>query len=186
MNPSTLALIWLLVTLDCALMGYRLSMGRSALLDRRRTHQRRSLAAAATGQPAIAAVAALTAGLVATGQDGLGPSVDDAMVRLLHVAVPYAATILAATAACLAPSVVVRTAASVVIFGPLTLLRPVVVVAAVGVAVLPDPCWQLVLVGVLVVVPGALAEPFLDRRISTGILRDIGAPRSSSPALGAH
>ncbi len=50
MNGRALAAFWILVSLDCSLMGYRLAMGRSALLDKRRYHQRRSLRAAAVGQ----------------------------------------------------------------------------------------------------------------------------------------
>jgi len=171
MNGQALAALWILVSLDCALMGYRLAMGRSALLDKRRYHQRRSLRAAAVGQPALAAVTLLTACLVAAGPVGIDGAFNAAMVRLLVVAVPYAACILATTAVCILPSVSARTAASIVIFGPFTLIRPLVVSIAVLYAVLPDPRWQLVLVGFIVAVPGVLLEPCLDRRISHNLLR---------------
>lgn len=171
MNGQVLAALWILVSLDCALMGYRLAMGRSALLDKRRYHQRRSLRAAAVGQPALAAVTLLTACLVTAGPEGIDGAFNAAMVRVLAVALPYAACILATTAVCILPSVSARTAASIVIFGPFTLVRPVVVIGAVLYAVLPDPRWQLVLVGLIVAAPGVLLEPSIDRRISTNLLR---------------
>lgn len=93
------------------------------------------------------------------------------MARLPAVALPYAACILATTAVCIPPSVSARTAASIVIFGPFTLIRPVVVSVAVLYAVLPHPKWQLVLVGLTVAAPGVLVEPSIDRRISNNFLR---------------
>lgn len=171
MNHQALAVLWILVSLDCALMGYRIAMGRSALLDKRRYHQRQSIRAAAFGQPALIAMTLLTASLIIVGPDGTDAAFNDAMVRLLVVAVPYAACLLATTAVCILPSVSARTAASIVIFGPFTLVRPVVVIVAVAYAVLPDPRWQLVLVGFLVLAPGVLLEPCIDRRISQNTLR---------------
>jgi hypothetical protein len=171
MNLQALAVLWILVSLDCALMGYRIAMGRAALLDKLRYHQRRSIRAAALGQPALAAVTVLATCLIIVGPDGTDAAFNDAMVRLLVVAVPYAACLLATTAVCILPSVSARTATSIVIFGPFTLARPVVVIVAVAYAVLPNPRWQLVLVGLLVLVPGVLFEPCVDRRISQNTLQ---------------
>ena len=165
-NAWLVAAVWALVTLDCALMGYRLAMGRSGLLDKRRIHQHASIHGGLLGQVPLAAVTALTAVLVATGPGDLGRAFDQAMTRLLTVAWPYTALVLVGTALCALPSVSVRSAASVTIFGPFTLLRPVAVVAAVGYAVLPDPRWQVVLVGLLVVVPGVVTEPCADQVIA--------------------
>ncbi len=171
MNLQPLAVLWVLVSLDCALMGYRIAMGRSALLDKRRYHQRRSLSAAALGQPALTAITLLTVFLIIAGPDGTDAAFNDAIVRLLVVALPYAVCLLATTAVCILPSVATRTAASIIIFGPFTLVRPVAVIVAVAYAVLPDPRWQLVLVGFLVLAPGVLFEPCIDRRISQNTLR---------------
>jgi hypothetical protein len=171
MNLQALVVLWILVSLDCALMGYRIAMGRSALLDKRRYHQRRSMRAAALGQAALASVTMLATCLIIAGPAGIGAVFNDAMVRLLVVALPYGACLLATTAVCIVPSVSARTAATIIIFGPFTLVRPLVVIVAVAYAVLPDPRWQLVLVGFLVIVPGVLFEPCVDRRISQNTLR---------------
>lgn len=173
MAVGPLVLVWLLITFDCALVGYRLAMGRSGLLDKRRYHRRSSYRAAAIGQPAIIVVMATALLLVATGPPDLAAAFDAALVRLLLVAVPYAAAILVATAICVIPSVPTRTAASVVIFGPLSFLRPLAVVVAVAVAVVPDPRWPLVVVGSAVVLPGALGELVLDHRIRRRTLRAL-------------
>lgn len=184
MSPAVLAVVWLLVSLDCALMGYRLAMGRSALLDKRARHRRASMRAALLGQPALAGMTLLAVGLVATGPTGLGAAFDDAMIRLLAVAVPYAAVLLAATALCLVPSRAVRTVATVTIFGPLSLFRPVLVIGAVGYAVLPDPQWPLVLMGALIVIPGVLVEPWIDLRIARRLVLDA-ASAATAAALAA-
>jgi len=187
-NRQALAVLWILVTLDGALMGYRLAMGRSALLDKRRYHQRRSLGAAVAAQPALIAVTVFATGLIAAGPADTAAAFNDAVARLLVVAVPYATCILATTALCLVPSVAVRTAASIIIFGPFSLARPLVVIGAVAYAVLPDPRWPLVLVGFLVLVPGIFLEPCLDRQISATVLLPLatGDRRSSGGALATH
>jgi hypothetical protein len=151
-------------------------MGRNALLDKRRYYQWSSVRAGLLGQVPIAAVTGLALVLVVTGPVGMGQQFDRAAVRLLWVGLPYAVVILAASALCALPSVTVRTAASVVVFGPLTLLRPLVAVAAVAVAVAPDPQWQLVVVGVLVVVPGVCFEPLVDRRIGRRLEAGVPVP----------
>jgi uncharacterized membrane protein HdeD (DUF308 family) len=88
----------------------------------------------------------------------------------LQVAVPYVVVIMGATALYALPMPRLHTAVSVVIFGPCTLVRPVAMLAAVGWAVLPDPRWQLVLVGLLVGLPAVLLEPHLDRRVVRRLL----------------
>ena len=179
MNPWLVSAVWALVVLDCALMGYRLAMGRSALLDKRRAHVRASVRAGLAGLVPLSLVTAVAVVLVERGGASTAAAFDDAMVRFVVVGGAYAALILGASALCAIPSVVVRTAASVVIFGPLTLLRPAVVVLTVAVAVGPDPSAALVAVGLLVAVPGVAIEPLADRRIAAGLVADDrprGAP----------
>lgn len=185
MNPALVIVIWLLVTLDSALMGYRLAMGRNALLDKRRYYQRASIRAGLIGQAPIAAVTVLALLLIATGPPGLGQQFNNAATRLILVGGPYAVVILATSALCALPSVTVRSAASVLVFGPLTLLRPLVAIAAVAAAVAPDPQWQLVVVGILVAVPGVCFEPLADHRVGRQLTVGHSAadPDSSNPTV---
>ena len=171
MNAGLVSVVWALVALDCALMGYRLSMGRSRLLDKRRLHQRASVRAGMLALPGLAAVTVVAVAAVAQAGGSAGADLDAAMVRFIVVGGVYAALILGAAATCVLPSVTVRAAASVVIFGPLTLLRPFVVVLAVGAALGPHPPAWLMAVGLLVAVPGLLIEPVLDRRVARSLLR---------------
>lgn len=166
MNPALVGGVWILVTLDCALMGYRLAMGRIAVLDKRRHHQLAAVRGALLGQAPLAFVTLIAVALTRRGGAAVAADFDQAMIRFLVVGGSYAALILGASALCALPSVTVRAAASVVIFGPLTLLRPLVVVATVAVSLGPDAPTDLLVIGLLVVVPGVAIEPLLDRRIA--------------------
>lgn len=170
MNPLLVVAVWALVTLDCALMGYRLAMGRRATLAKASYHRRAGARAALVGQVPLAVVTALAVALVARGGDGTAAAFDAAMGRFVLVGAGYAALMLGTWALCAIPSTAVRTAASVLVFGPWTLLRPVVVVATVVAAVGPDPSPGLLVVGAVVVVPGVVVEPVLDRRIARDLL----------------
>ena len=170
MNPWLVAGVWGLVTLDCALMGYRLAMGRSALLDKRRAHRSAASRAAIAGQIPLALVVLVAAVLAGRGGPVVGSALDDAMRRFIAVGGSYAALILGTWAFCALRSVAVRTVASVLVFGPFTLLRPLVVILTVVIAVGTDPSAELVVLGLLVVAPGIGLEPVLDRRIAQQIL----------------
>jgi hypothetical protein len=128
MRPGLVAAIWLLVTLDCALMGFRLAMGRSAAIDKRRYYRRAAVRAGLRGQIAIGAVTTVAVVLAHSGGTTTTGAFNRAMPRFILIGGGYAALILGASALCAFPSVTLRSALSVVIFGPLTLLRPVVVI----------------------------------------------------------
>lgn len=180
MNWSYVAAAWVLVTLDAALMAYRLAMGRSGLLDKRRMHQQASARGVLYVQPAIIATVALTLLLIRAGGPGLASAFDESLRRFLTIGGTYAALILGTSLLCLVPSPTVRSAASVMVFGPFTLARPAVVVVTVAWSVLPDPRWQLVVVGLAIALPGVLVEPYLDRRIARRTVDDACAPRPAA------
>lgn len=165
MNPWLVACIWALATLDASLMGYRLSMGRSARIAKGRWHRRAALGWLVAVQPAIVAVALLAAVLVARGDPSVADGFDTAMARFSVIGGAYATVILLATALLVVPSVTVRAGASVVVFGPMTLLRPVVVTAALVAALAGNASGPLVAVALLVGVPAVAIEPLVDRRI---------------------
>lgn len=170
MNPRLVAGVWVLVSLDCGLMGYRLAMGRSGAIDKRRYYQRATVRSALIGQIPIAILTVVAVLLAHHGGAATSNAFNGAMRRFIMVGGAYAALILAASALCAVPSVTLRTAASVVIFGPLTLLRPLVVVATVVYAVGFHPSPPVLLVALLVAIPGIAIEPILDRRIATGLM----------------
>ena len=172
MNPLLVAAVWVLVLLDCSLLGYRLALGTSGLIRKRRAHLAAAGRATLAGAAAGVVVTAVAAALVASDGTGLGDDLDAAMARLVVVGGIYAAIILGTWAMCVIPTVTVQTVASVLVFGPLTLLRPAIVVLAVAIAVLPDASPALVALGLLVAVPGVAVEPVLDRRIA----RQLVAP----------
>jgi uncharacterized integral membrane protein len=105
------------------------------------------------------------------------------MPRFILIGGGYAALILGASALCAFPSVTLRSALSVVIFGPLTLLRPVVVIVTVGYAVWSEASAPIIVVALLVAVPGVVIEPLLDRRIARRL--GMAQVRGRKPAVSA-
>jgi hypothetical protein len=152
-------------------MGYRLAMGRSALLEKRRYHLLASVRAGLAAQIPLIAVIVVAAVLAHRGGSAVTTAFNEAMGRFIVVGGSYAALILATWALCAFRSVTVATVASVVVFGPFMLLRPVVAVVTVGFAIGLNPPTGLLVVGLLVVVPGVGLEPILERRIAKQLLR---------------
>jgi hypothetical protein len=141
-----------------------------AVLDKRPYHQLTSVRAGLAGQIPLVAMIGLAVVLAQRGGSTVTTAFDDAMGRFIAVGGSYAALILGTWAFCVFRSVTVRTVASVLVFGPFTLLRPIVVIATVGFALGPNPPPALLVVGLLVVVPGIALEPTLDRRIARQLL----------------
>ena len=123
--------LWALATIDAALAGYRDAAGRSALIDKRAYYRRAMLRGALYGQAAVFVVGVVSIVMLLLSPDPRGMFRGLAAVgsRMLIVYVPYALVIGSAFAVRAAPSVDLRSITSVLIFGPFTLIRPVVVVA---------------------------------------------------------
>jgi hypothetical protein len=136
-------LLWVMATMDAAFAGYREAAGRSALIDKRAYYRRAMLRGALFGQVAvgIAGVAVAVSLLLSPEPRALLRELEAVGSRMLIVYVPYALIILFTFAVRAAPSVDLRSITSVVIFGPFTLIRPVVVVAGVvwGLLAAPRP-----------------------------------------------
>jgi len=164
-STPLVAAVWALVSLDCGLMGYRLAMGRSGLVDKRRAHLRASLRAIALGQLPLAGIVVL-AELFVRHEDLAAADVDTAMRRLVVAGGAFAVLILGTWALVAVPSVPVRAAANVIVFGPFTLLRPPIVVATVAFAVWGHASTPLLVIAALVVIPGVLVEPLADLRLA--------------------
>jgi len=145
-------LLYLLACIDAACCGYRDAGGRNARIDKRAYYRRALGRGLLWGQGAVIIVAVALAVLVwlAPDRSSLLLAALAAGRRMLEVYLPYAALIGLAGLLRLAPSVDLRCLTSVLIFGPLLLLRPVV--AAIGVvwAVWRFPRPEIILLGALI------------------------------------
>lgn len=160
------ALVVVLVLLDGGFAGYRARAGRYARI-RRLPHDLRAvrrglLVALATA--ALAGLGALALSAVSVGADG--PRLDaagrEAALRILFVAGGYATLVVLAFAPYLTGSADLRSLTTVVLFGPFTLLRPVVVIGASAFAAWGQP-GNLALAVALGGALTLLQDPVLDR-----------------------
>ncbi|MBC7932397.1 MAG: oxidoreductase, partial [Rubrivivax sp.] len=133
-DVTTLALLYLLATMDAAFIGYREAAGRNALIRKSAYYRRALLRGALWGQLAVlvAGVAIAAFYFAADDRAAFASALLEAGRRMLLVYVPYAAIVVAAFAVRLLPSVDLRSLTSVLIFGPFLLARPAVVVAGVA------------------------------------------------------
>lgn len=125
------ALIWTLVTLDTGFVGFRVATGRSGRIDKR-AHYRRGVARGlVAGQIAVAIAAAAIAVAVASSTDPTSAweSHLAAGRDLAAVYGPYAAAVLASLAIYAIPNPDISSLATVLVLGPFTAIRPLVIVA---------------------------------------------------------
>ncbi len=124
-------LLWLLATVDSAFIGYREAAGRNALIEKKAYYRHALIRGALFGQVAVLIAGAITAvALVSSGDAGvLFSKIEVVGARMLWVYVPYALIILITFCIRALPSVDIRSITSVLIFGPFTFIRPIVVLA---------------------------------------------------------
>ena len=124
-------LLWLLATVDAAFIGYRDAAGRSALIDKRHYYRRALVRGALVGQIAVAIAGIVAAGMLFTTPQParLFDTFDRVATRMLMVYIPYALILTATFFVRAIPSVDIRSITSVLVFGPFTLIRPLVVLA---------------------------------------------------------
>src|SRR5262249_24125669 len=130
----TFLLLYLLATCDAAFCGYRAAAGRNALLFKRGYYLRAMGRGVLWGQLAVVLVGSV-AGLLVVSSPSPWQLLDDyteAGERLLQVYLPYTAVIGLAFVLRTIPSVDVRSLTSVLVFGPLTLIRPAVLLGGVA------------------------------------------------------
>ena len=129
----TLFFLYLLALVDGLLCGLRTAMGRCPLI-RKRAYYTRAAVRGMVGAQAISALAlgALVATMALSGhRDLLRADLQAAAGRMLLVFVPYAALVLFNLALRTVPSTDIRSATSVFMLGPLTAIRPLVMIAGV-------------------------------------------------------
>ena len=171
--------LWLLATLDTAFTGYREAAGRNALIRKRAYYREAMIRGALFGQAAVALAAAfvfLTLALNADRQSLLR-DYNRSGSRMLIIYLPYAAIIMLAFLMRMIRSVDIRSITSTTIFGPFTLIRPVVALAGLAYGVFAAPRMETILLGVLVLVMMLGLEKAMDvfRRFRQGSAK-YGAP----------
>ena len=155
--------LWLLATLDAAFAGYREAAGRNALINKRSYYRRAMLRGALFGQLAVAITGVVTLALLAQSNQPvvLIADLNNAGAHMLFVYIWYAALIMLAFLIRAIPSVDFRSITSTLVFGPLTLVRPVVAVAGIAWGIVAAPRIQTLVLSVLVLILMFSIEPGL-------------------------
>jgi hypothetical protein len=148
----TLIVLYLLALTDGFLCGLRAAMGRCPLIRKREYYRKAAVRGVAAAQVvSIAALIALLAAVaVSSHRNILRDDLELAAGRMLWVFVPYAALSLASLALRVVPSADVRSATSVFLLGPLTYIRPYVMIAGVVYGVAWSKLWETRLLGLFI------------------------------------
>lgn len=127
----TIFLLWLLATVDSTFIGYREAAGRIALIEKRAYFRRAMIRGAVAGQIAVAIVGLAALGMLAASPQParLFDTFEQVAARMLTIYVPYALILTITFLIRAIPSVDIRSITSVLVFGPFTLIRPLVVLA---------------------------------------------------------
>lgn len=146
-------LLWLLATVDSAFIGYREAAGRNALIEKGAYFRRALIRGALVGQLAVLIVGVTTAIALAISSDAgaLFSKFELIGARMLTVYIPYAIIILITFCIRAVPSVDIRSITSVLIFGPFTFIRPLIVLAGAVWGVLAAPGAITIAITVLIV-----------------------------------
>jgi hypothetical protein len=162
----TLLTLYLLALLDGLLCGLRTSMGRCALIRKRGYYTRAALRGIAGAQVAsmLALVALLLTRVFSAHHDVLRADLDSTAGRMLRIFLPYAALVLLNLALRLVPSVDIRSATSVFMLGPLTAIRPLIMIAGVLYGISASKLFETRMLGAFVMVLMLFLEFALNRR----------------------
>lgn len=162
----TLLVLYLLALLDGLLCGLRASMGRCPLI-RKRGYYARSLFRGIVGGQIISTVALaalIAAAVFSTHRDVLRADLELAAGRMLRIFVPYAALVMFNLALRLLPSTDIRSATSVLMLGPLTAIRPLVMIAGVLYGISKSSLSETRLLGLFILALMLSLEFVLNRR----------------------
>ncbi|MEW6736896.1 MAG: hypothetical protein AB1489_36750 [Acidobacteriota bacterium] len=147
-----LLLLWALASIDAAFIGYREAAGRSALINKRTYYRRAMFRGALFGQMAVGiAAATIVILLLLSPQPAiLVNGFKQAGTRMLIIYLPYATIILLTFIIRLVPSVDLQSITSILIFGPFTFIRPIIVLIGVVWGVLAAPNLATLLLGMII------------------------------------
>jgi L-asparagine transporter-like permease len=165
-------LLWLLATLDSAFIGYREAAGRNALIEKKTYYRHALIRGALFGQLAVVIVGVITAIVLVSSDNAweLFGKLELIGARMLLVYIPYALIILITLSIRALPSVDIRSITSTVIFGPFTLIRPLVVLLGAVWGILAAPGAVTVALVVLIVCLMLGLEWTLGRLRSRGLI----------------
>jgi len=146
-------LLWLLATVDSAFIGYREAAGRNALINKGAYFRRALVRGALFGQLAVLIVGVITTLALVSSSDAaaLFSKLEMIGARMLTVYIPYALIILITFCIRAVPSVDIRSITSVLIFGPFTFIRPLIVLAGAVWGVVAAPGAITIAIAVLIV-----------------------------------
>jgi hypothetical protein len=167
-----------LAVLDLAVCGFRAAAGREGRLDKTAFYAAAVLRAGLLGLAAVGSLAGLAALLVATSPDAAatwaaGVAAADGM---LDVYLVYAVLVLAALALYLLPIGDFRTLTTVIVLGPMTLVRPAVIVAGLVLGAARAGDGRVAVVVAAAGVTMLLFERLIGRRDATRWRRLLDAP----------
>ena len=133
------ALLVVLAVFDALLAGFRAAAGRDGRIDKRAYFRAALLRGIAGGVIVVAIDAALVGALVATADDGAAAWHDmlAAAYRCVIVFGGFAAAVVAATAFWCSSVPDIRVLASILVLGPLTLARPLVIAGGLAAGAAP-------------------------------------------------
>jgi hypothetical protein len=173
----TLVALYLLATLDGALCGFRAFAGRSALIYKRTYYARAMVHGAVAAQIAslLSLFILLLTVAVSQHRPELRSDLESAAGRMLWAFLPYAAAVLINIALRALPSTDIRASTSVMVLGPLTGLRPFVMIAGVVYGVWSANLLETKLLGILVLVGMLSLETFLNRIAARMQQRDLAS-----------
>jgi len=165
-------LLWLLATIDSAFIGYREAAGRNALIEKSAYFRRALVRGALFGQLAVLIVGVITAIVLVTSSDpaGLFSKFETVGARMLTVYVPYAVVLLITFFIRAVPSVDIRSITSVLIFGPFTFIRPLIVLAGAVWGLVAAPSAVTIAITVLIVILMLGLEHILSWLRSRGVI----------------
>ena len=128
-----LSCLYLLALLDGMLCGVRVSMGRCALIHKRKYYARALLYGLFSAQliGTIALLALVAAASLSAHRTELRSDLEATAGRMLWIFFPYAIAVVGSLAIRIIPSTDVRSATSVFALGPFTAIRPLVMIAGV-------------------------------------------------------
>jgi hypothetical protein len=162
----TLIVLYLLALTDGLLCGLRTAMGRCPLIRKREYYRKAAVRGVAAAQ--IVSIAALVALLVAVAvsshREMLRSDLEAAAGRMLWVFVPYAALVIFNLCLRAVPSTDIRSATSVFMLGPLTYVRPYVMIAGVAYGIAASKLWETRALGIFILALMLLLEFALDLR----------------------
>lgn len=170
-----LLLLYVLALLDGLLCGARVSMGRSGLIRKRayyiRAQVRGLIGAQIVSTVALAAV--ILVWLTTKNRAELQTDLEAAAGRMMWVFLPYATLVLGNILLRLAPSTDIRSATSVMMLGPLTAIRPLVMIAGVVYGIYTTALWGTRLLGIFILMLMLSLEFVLNLRAGRKQEREI-------------